>query len=303
MTLKHQGQNTREIATQNRLAVLTTANDNGGWITRPVVEWTIYSNTTNAASRRASATRLLGEIVTEKCLLPRKLPSPQHDLAWVLTRRGACRLMETGMYETPVHNGTGWGKIDKERAWHPPQSWRHDARAAAFLQWACVHLHNALPQPEIPGRPWRPVFENTLQQLDNWNGRKRPDGVLIHAGRHPKAIWVEVEASRKSGKLLLKQIAAMARITAADVDLINVPIAEYPWHAPMTVARTTIVVLPSPDASGAYQKACMGWLEAKKHRAHRILYQLAYDMGRGEFAMGPVVDLRGDGRGNATQQR
>jgi hypothetical protein len=149
---------------------------------------------------RSPHRRKLGEALVRRLMKAGKLlarPIPGRATGYVLTRSGAAVL--DGSLDVKATPGTGWGRVEKGKAWRPPASYDHDLRAARFLVWASRQSGLDLDVAfDLELRRQNPSSAEVLRP-------KYPDGTVWPRYQPDRTWWVEVEHSRKNGSDLRLQ--------------------------------------------------------------------------------------------------
>lgn len=144
---------------------------------------------------RKYAEKNLRKLLTLRLVVARQLPGRDAGTAYVLAWRGAQFLNDWNAGAVTAYRaGTDWGST-ADGIWSPPRSWRHDLMAAGVL--ACLREE----------RNWG-VFPEPMLRHHVPSAEKHPDGLLV-AGQ--RAIWLEVENARKSGRNIDQLVRALAR--------------------------------------------------------------------------------------------
>lgn len=145
---------------------------------------------------RKYAEQHLRKLLTMRMVVARRLPGRDAGTAYVLAQRGAQFLNDwnAGAVGYTYRSATDWGST-ADGIWSPPRSWRHDLMATGVL--ACLREE----------RDWG-VFPEPMLRHHVPLAEKHPDGLLVADKR---AIWLEVENARKSGRNIDQLVRALAR--------------------------------------------------------------------------------------------
>ena len=145
---------------------------------------------------RKYAEKNLRKLLELRLVVARPLPGRDAGTAYVLATRGAQFLNDwnAGAVGYTYRSGTDWGGT-ADGIWSPPRSWRHDLMATGVL--ACLREE----------RDWG-VFPEPMLRHYVPSAEKHPDGLVV-AGQ--RAIWLEVENARKSGRNIDQLVNALAR--------------------------------------------------------------------------------------------
>lgn len=145
---------------------------------------------------RKYAEKNLRKLLELRFVVARPLPGKDAGTAYVLATRGAQFLNDwnAGAVAYQYRSGTDWGSTSGG-VWTPPRSWRHDLMATGVL--ACLR----------EARDWG-VFPEPMLRHSVPSAEKHPDGLLVVGQR---AIWLEVENARKSGRNIEQLVRALAR--------------------------------------------------------------------------------------------
>ena len=129
-------------------------------------------------------------------ILARPLPDGA-GRAFVLAAAGV-QMLKDANHEAST--GKDFGRM-KDSHWTPPTNWKHDLLATGVL----VRFEN---------QDWVVYPEATIRR-QGANLSKIPDGILV---RGDDVVWLEVEQTRKSGKLILELGSALARVAAGQME-------------------------------------------------------------------------------------
>jgi hypothetical protein len=145
---------------------------------------------------RKYAERNVRKLLELRMVVARRLPGRDAGTAYVLAQRGAQFLNDwnAGAVDYTYRAMTDWGSTS-DGIWSPPRSWRHDLMATGVL--ACLREE----------RQWG-VFPEPMLRHRVPSAEKHPDGLLVADQR---AIWLEVENARKSGRNIDQLVRALAR--------------------------------------------------------------------------------------------
>lgn len=115
---------------------------------------------------------------------------------------------------------------------------------------------------------------------------KCPDGLLVRFGsKKTKAVWVEVEQSRKSGANFEDLLEHLSKLATGHGPLMRIDRGLLDRARAGTQA---FLVFPSVDNATSFERAADNWM--RKHPGRRLLWQVVIDAGLA-FKMGKVVDM------------
>lgn len=124
-------------------------------------------------------------------ILERHLPG-RAGRAFVLSERGAAHIGESSGKDWGVHEVDAVTGVSE---WRPPKKWKHELLQSSLL--ACLAL-----------RGWQFIAEREIRSLGAREDRI-PDGVVF---LNELRCWLEVESSRKSGKLLTRMVHTLISV-------------------------------------------------------------------------------------------
>lgn len=278
--------NTREINAARVSQVLRLAHHNGGWTTSKIIALAMFH--ADGENRLTYAQRLLRSTAESEYLLARPLPIRSQAAVFVLTTKGAERVKaELGQagWLPNIRAGTAWGEHTRDGGWQPPARWVHDERAARFI-FSATHELNPNGNAD-----WSCLTESQVRRmnpLEIQNFGKCSDGLLIRFGSgKPKAIWVEVEESRKTGANRRRLLAHLAIIAAGNGPLLRIGLGPFDFAR---VGKQAFLVFASSDHANNFERAARQWIQ--RYPGSRLLWQVVIDDGDGlMFQRGKIVDM------------
>lgn len=275
---------TREVNAARVSQVLRLAHHNGGWTTSKIIALAMFH--ADGENRLTYAQRLLRFTAESGYLLARPLPIRSQAAVFVLTTKAAERVkaeLEPAGWLPNIRAGTAWGEHTRDGGWQPPARWVHDERAARFIFSA---IHELNPNGNAG---WSCLTESQVRRmnpLEIQNFGKCPDGLLLRFGSgKPKAIWVEVEQSRKTGANRRRLLDHLAMIAAGNGPLLRIGSGPFDFAR---VGKQVFLVFPSQDSANDFEHAAERWID--RHPRSRMLWQVVLDAGLG-FHMGKLVDM------------
>jgi hypothetical protein len=168
-----------------------------GWLRASELGCLMYPENDHA---RKQGERLARSLVDRGLILERMLPE-RAGRALVLATRGVRLLADSGV---DARSGKDIGEVEKG-SWRPPATWRHDLIAAQVL----VDLYK---------KGWDIQPEHLLRRTAGWLA-KMPDGIAFRSAPSASSsaaqvVWLEVEASRKTGAAMRQLADALVTVSA-----------------------------------------------------------------------------------------
>lgn len=168
-----------------------------GWLRASELGCLMYPANSSA---HIQGCRLARSLADRGLVLERMLPE-HAGRALVLATRGVRLLADSGI---DARSGKDIGEI-KKGSWQPPATWRHDLLAAQVL----VDLYK---------KGWDIQPEHLLRRTAGWLA-KMPDGIAFRSvpsasSSAAQVVWLEVEASRKTGAAMRQLADALCTVSA-----------------------------------------------------------------------------------------
>lgn len=183
-----------------------------GWLRASELGCLMYPANSSA---HIQGCRLARSLADRGLILERMLPE-RAGRALVLATRGVRLLADAGV---DARSGKDIGEIEKG-LWRPPATWRHDLLAAQVLVDMYRKGWDILPEQ---------LVRRTAGRL-----AKMPDGIAFRSKpAGSQVVWLEVEASRKTGPAMFQLAHALVTISEGSCATV---VGHRPTHAVVAFA-------------------------------------------------------------------